>query len=167
MNYWIGLVALLMAGQAFADERLEAAQEVMSACFEAAESHELELGCLGNSVRACTANVEDPNNPELLPCVEAETAVWRDLSDGRLESLMQIIRDSEDSDAPCTPSVEECVAQVRKMNEGFKRQGEAACEQAAQIASVDGYPDLGRAVCIMREEAIRSARLAGLRRANQ
>ena len=161
------LIAVLILAPAplWADERTEAAKTVLEACFAKAESVDAEITCLGSAVRSCTPDTQNPANPDLLPCIEAETAVWDARANDRVSQLEEVIRASAETDDPCTPTIDECVGQIRAMHERMLREGEAACEQAAQIASVDGVPDLGRAACAMREAAIRAMRLAGLRKA--
>jgi hypothetical protein len=163
MKYLVALLLCMAPFGAHADERADLASATLNACFEAAETPELELRCLATAVRACTPDVQNPRNPDLLPCIAAETAVWRDRGDGRLADLEDIIHESAATDTPCTPTVEDCVAQVQDMDRRMRTQGELACEQAAQVAALDGVPDLGRAACMMREMALRSVRLAGLR----
>ncbi len=164
MKYLMLALVLALPGAASAEDRTEAADVVMAECFAGIASPDAELSCLGTAVRACTPDVQNPANPDLMPCIEAETAVWKARGDDRLRALEEVIRASEGTDEPCTPSVDACVEQLNGMARRMEQQGEAACEEAAQIAAVDGVPDLGRAACMLRETALRAVRLADLRR---
>ena len=118
---------------------------------------------MGQSAQNCMR--QQPGQPDhhVLPCATAEVSGWQWLHRREKELVADTIRAAADSDDPCEPSVQACLAQLDAMVADATTAMDRKCALESQPENAAAMPELADTLCRLRETARMTVTLADLR----